>query len=79
MNEWEEKRREEIIWGYSRLYNFVKHDDRLNRFADEIISQEKEMIREAFQELLNIDRGIINPALKVDINKIIQSKGIKEI
>ena len=84
MNKWEEKRREEIIWEYSRLYDFVKHDDRLNRLTDKIVSQEKEMIDEAVKEFAKEvykkwDFELGKYFLKIIINKLLKDRRIKEI
>lgn len=65
MNEWEEKRREELR---ETMFNSLEgYIENTGDFYNKIISQEKEMLREAFQEY------------RRKINKILKSKGIKEI
>ena len=73
MNEWEEKRREEIKEAmFDCLEGYIENT---GDFYNKIISQEKEMTREAFQEYC--DKSFL--ANKEIINKILQSKNIEEI
>lgn len=76
MNDWEEKLRQEI----NDAGVFLESD------VESLILIVKEMIREAFQELWNGIPDVYNlswsacwSALDRQINKILQSKGIKEI
>ena len=78
MNEWEEKRQEEL----DKMFEFLLLERREKEsLRSHIIFQEKEMIREAFQELQDnlIDWGYDYAAVKLHINEILKSKGIEEI
>ena len=76
MNEWEEKRREELTRYFSQVISPAVE------IADKIIYQEKEIIREAFKEFWNeafIEEGWVHLPMfsaKGLLNKILQSKDI---
>ena len=78
MNEWEEKRQKEL----DKMFEFLLLEGwEKESLRSHILGQEKEIIREAFQELQEnlIDWGYDDAAVNLHINEILKSKRIAEI
>ena len=66
---------------FCKLLRQRKRQEGWTVFLNEIISQEKQIIRKAFQELQEnlVDWGYDDAAVNLHINEILKSKRIEEI